>query len=174
MDGFKIAIATKDKELEDLICIGSDLKSFTEVSENSKNEAKTIKSVDILFDTIDNDVKKKSSSMLAKIVIKGEISKNPELTKKLRKLSEWARDRSSDTAYRDVCIAVKEGDNTFQVVYTIKNVFVVDYNEVYGCDGSDESERDRFELHLTQAENNLDNIDILSDWPTDWEWARKG
>jgi|GEM_PF-5940031 hypothetical protein len=170
MEGFKIAIATEDKELEDLICIGTDLSNFDQGAEESKAEAKIIESVDILFDTIDNDVRQKSSSMLTKIVIKGKILKAPALTKKLRKLSEWARDSSSETAYRDICIAVKEGATSFQVVYTLKKVFVVDYQEVYALVENASS----FELHLTQREDSLNEINVLSDWPSDWNWARKG
>lgn len=170
MHGFKIAIATKDKTPEDLISIGRDIIDGGDDSNDA--EASVIKSVDIFFDTTDNDVKQKSGSMLAKVEIKGDIPQDPALMKKFRKLSEWAHDRSAETAYRDLCIAVKSAEDSFQVVYTLKNVFVVDYREIYVYEGGEET--DRFELRMTQRENNMDKIEILSDWPADWEWARKG
>lgn len=170
MKGFKIAIATKDKDLEDLIVIGTDITGDDHGSESDKSEASMIESVDVFFDTVDNDVKTKQDSMLAKVTIKGKITDTPALTKKLRKLSEWAYDYNSETIYRDICIAVKASGTDFQVVYTLKSVFVVDYKELYGV-GKD---MDRFELRLTQRENHMDEIEILSDWPADWEWARKG
>lgn len=170
MHGFKIVIATQDKSQEDLISLGKDIISSEQGDENAVDETSIIKTVDILFDTVDNDVKMKSGSMLAKIKIQGTIPQEPALMKKFRKLSEWAHDRSAETSYRDICIAVKSAENIFQVVYTLKNVFVVDYQETYNLG----QENDFFELSLTQKENNMDKIDILSDWPSDWNWARKG
>ncbi len=170
MHGFKIAIATKDKAPEDLISMGTDIIAISESRESDDAEGSVIEYVDIFFDTTDNNVKQKSGSMLAKVEIRGKIPQAPELMKKFRKLSEWAHDRSAETTYRDICIAVKASDTSYQVVYTLKNVFVVDYREVYEANEGN----DRFELRLTQRENNMDKIDIVSDWPTDWEWARKG
>ena len=175
MKGFKIAIATKDKAPEDLILIGKDIEDKYDADDLNSDEEATIEKIDIFFDTIDDNVKKKSGGMLAKIEIKGKIPKNPEFMKKFRKLSEWTRDNSSETQYRDICIGVKSDKDRFQVVYSIKNVFVVDYREVYVIDDKNTDENyDRFELYLTQEQNNMDKIDIVSDWPTDWEWARKG
>ena len=171
MHGFKIAIATKDKAPEDLISIGTDIINNGNESD-SDEEASIIDYVDIFFNTTDDKVKQKSGSMLAKVEIRGKIRQAPELMKKFRKLSEWAHDRSSDTQYRDICIGVKSANDKFQVVYTLKNVFVVDYREIYTDKSEDGS--DRFELRMTQRENNMDKIDIVSDWPADWEWARKG
>jgi len=170
MYGFKIAIATRDKAPEDLITIGTDIVAEMRDDESSFDESSIIQSVDIFFDTTDDDVKSKSGSMLAKVEIKGNIEQAPALMKKFRKLGEWARDRSADNAYRDICIAVKSAEDSFQVVYTLKNVFVVDYKEGYKKKEGD----DHFELRLTQRENNMDKIEILSDWPSEWEWARKG
>jgi hypothetical protein len=174
MHGFKIAIATKDGEAGDLISIGTGIGGEDSSAENGANESTVIKTVDISFDTVDNNVKRKSGSMLAKIEIKGEILGGAGLRTKYEKLSEWAHDRSADTAYRDICIAVKADADTFQVVYVIKNVFVVDYKEVYVCDGNENEEKDRFDLSLTQMENNLDKIEILSSWPSDQRFGSKG
>lgn len=169
MHGFKIAIATKDKTPEDLISIGTDIVA-DDAGEND-DEASIIDYVDIFFDTTDNNVKQKSGSMLAKVEIRGKIPQNPLLMKKFRKLSEWAHDQSAESQYRDICIAVKSAKDSFQVVYALKNIFVVDYREIYKS--SSEPGSDRFELRMTQRENNMDKIDIVSDWPSDWEWARK-
>lgn len=175
MQGFKIAIATRDKAPEDLILIGKDVKADYDAENLESDEASIIENVDIFFDTIDDNAKKKSGGMLAKIEIKGKIPKNPELMKKFRKLSEWARDNSSDTQYRNICIGLKSAEDSFQGVYSVKNVFVVDYREVYVLDGNtSEDNYDRFELYLTQEQNNMDKIEILSDWPSEWMWARKG
>ena len=171
MDGFKIAIATKDGELGDLISIGTDLFDPHLDAEGSTDEDSAIESAEIFFDTTDDDVRQKSGSMLAKIEIKGKILKGkPVLMKKLSKLSEWAHDRRAETTYRDICIGVKSGEDSFQVVYVIKNVFVVDYKESYALT----DEQDKFELRLTQRENNLDKIEILSNWPSDQKFGRKG
>ena len=151
-----------------MISIGKDIVDGGD--DGNAAEATVIQAVDIFFDTTDNDVKQKSGSMLAKVEIKGDIPQDPALMKKFRKLSEWAHDRSAETAYRDLCIAVKSAENSFQVVYTLKEIFVVDYKEIYGLGEG----KDHFELRLTQRENNMDKIDVLSDWPAEWEWARKG
>ena len=116
MHGFKIAIATKDKAPEDLITMGTDIIANETQGEMEDAEASIIDYVDIFFDTTDNDVKQKSGSMLAKVEIRGNIPQAPELMKKFRKLSEWAHDRSAETTYRDICIAVKSAENSFQVV----------------------------------------------------------
>ena len=166
MHGFKIAIATKDQTPEDLISIGTD------INEQDNDESSVIESAEIFLDTIDDNVKQKSGSMLAKVTIKGKIPQAPELMKKFRKLSEWARDRK-EAAYRDICIAVKSAEDSFQVVYTLKEVFVVDYKEFYFSTSGSTEAHDRFELKLTQRENNMNKIDVLSDWPSDWEWVRK-
>ena len=177
MNGFKIAIATKDRAPEDLILIGKDIDVQYDPENIIEVEDSVIENVDIFFDTTDDNVEQKSGGMLAKIEIKGKIPNKPELMKKFRKLSEWARDNESDTQYRDICIGIKAAKDSFQCVYSIKSVFVVDYREVYVLDGTkykDKSLYDKFELYLTQEQNNMDKIDILSDWPTDWGWARKG
>ena len=75
MDGFKIAIATKDGELGDLISIGTDLSDPHSDAEGSTDEDSAIESAEIFFDTTDDDVRQKSGSMLAKIEIKGKILK---------------------------------------------------------------------------------------------------
>lgn len=174
MNGFKIVIATKEREPEDLILIGQDIDAQYDPESQETDEPTIIEHVEIFLDTIDDNVKKKSGGMLAKIVIKGTIPQNPALMKKFRKLSEWARDNDG-TQYRDICIGIRSDKATFQSVYSVKNVFVVDYREVYVLDGKkDEGNATRFELYLTQEQNNLQEIDILSDWPADWEWARKG
>ena len=172
MDGFKIAIATKDGDQGDLISIGTDIAGTNQETAGGEEEATMIESVEIFFDTTDNNVKMKSGSMLAKIEIKGKIPKAPAsaLVKKLSKLSEWAHDRSAETTYRDICIGVKAGSDVFQVVYTIKNVFVVDYKEIYALAEG----QNKFELRLTQRENNLDKIEILSSWPSDQRFGSKG
>ena len=171
MHGFKIAIATRDGDQSNLITIGTDIGDNQD--DGSEEEATMIESVEIFFDTTDNNVRQKTGSMLAKIEFKGKIPKAPGLTTKLQQLSEWAHDRSSETSYRDICIAVKAVSDKFQIVYTIKNVFVVDYKEVYVCDGSGGDEKDHFELRLTQKENHLDKIDISRHWPTDGNFGRK-
>lgn len=169
MNGFKIAIATKDKEREDLILMGRDAdpKYNPDVPDMSA-QTSIIESVDIFFNTIDNNAKNKSSGMQAKIEIKGKIPALPELMRTFLKLSEWARDDTYDTQNRNICIGIKAKDDKFQVVYSIKNVFVVNYREIYSKDG------DRYELYLTQEEGNMDKIEILKDWPREWDWARKG
>ena len=175
MMGFMVAIATKNKTKDELILIGTDINAENNETDGN-SEATIINNVDIFFDTIDNNVKQKSGGMLARVTIKGEIlpEAKADIVKKLRKISEWARDRSVETTYRDLCVGVKAAHDRFQVVYVVKNVFVVDYREVYVGDGDHGSSgQDRFELYLTQRENNLDNISVLTDWPKDWEWARK-
>ena len=172
MHGFKIAVATKDKALEDLISFGTDITSSGDDSEQDSDESSVIDSAEIFFDTLDDNVKQKSGSMLARITIAGNVPQNPKFMKKFRKLTEWTRDKTSETQYRDICIAIKSSETAFQVVYTFKEVFVLDYKEIYTSKSGEGS--DRFELKLTQRENNMNKIDILSDWPSDWEWARKG
>lgn len=164
MDGFIIAIATKDKSSEDLITFGME-----ETDNEGINDKALITHFDIFFNTIDKDVKQKSGGMLAKVEIQGKILKAPVLMKKFSKLSEWAHDRRAETTYRNICIGIKSSADAFQAVYTLKNVFVVDYREIYEL----HEDQDRFELRLTQRENNMDKIEIFSDWPNDWEWTRK-
>ena len=170
MNGFKIAIATKDKEREDLILMGTDADPKYDPDVHDKStQTSIIDSVDIFFNTIDNNAKNKSSGMQAKIEIKGKIPGSPELMRTFQKLSEWARDDTYDTQNRNICIGIKANNDRFQVVYSIKNVFVFNYREIYS-----KANDDRFELYLTQEEGNMDKIEIFKDWPSEWDWARKG
>ena len=170
MQEFVIAIATKDKSPDDLILFGH--KDSGRSDDDSAEESTIIERVDIFFDTIDDNVRQKSGSMLAKIAIKGKILGG--LTAKFRKLSEWAYDRKAETQYRNICIGMRDANNQFHCVYSFKRVFVVDYREVYVLDEKNtEEDYDRFELYLTQEQGKMDLINILSDWPEDWNWVYK-
>lgn len=159
---FMLAIATEDKAPEDLILIGRDPNDANE----DHAEDDTIEQVEIFFDTIDDNALQRSDNMLAKVQIVGKISENSDFMSKLRKLSDWARDRSSETTYRNICIGIKASSNKFQMVYSMKKMFVVDYKENYGSDN-------KFTLNLTQRANNLNKIETSSDWTPDWEWVRQ-
>ncbi|MDO5296539.1 MAG: hypothetical protein Q4F00_07910 [bacterium] len=173
MKGFKIAVATSDKA--DVILFGKDIKPEFDTGVVVDEEKSLIESVEVFLDTIDDNVMQKSGGMLAKIVIKGKIPENRELASKFKKFSEWARDNSSESQNRDICIGIKADDNNFQCVYYIKKVFVVDYREVYVLDGAKkDGAYDRFELYLTQVQDNMDKFEIFGDWPSEFDGVRKG
>ncbi len=163
---FMLAIATEDRAPEDLILIGKDPNDANQ--DNAEDD--TIEDVEIFFDTIDENALQRSDNMLAKVQIVGKIAEDNdfEFMRKLRKLSDWARDHSAETTYRNVCIGIKGSSNKFQMVYTMKKMFVVDYKENYG-----NGKKNVFTLNLTQRANNLNKIETGSDWPQEWDWVRQ-
>ena len=171
MKGIKIAIGTQDQDRDSLIVIGKDISAEFDAAMVDSVEASVIKSVEVFLDTVDDNVRHKSGSMVAKIIIKGEIPTKSVFRNKFRKLSEWSRDGGEDTQYRNICIGIRDADKSFMCVYSISRVFVVDYREKYLTDDNIKSE---FELYLNQEQDNLDKIFIDNDWPKAWDWARKG
>lgn len=120
------------------------------------NNQDLIKSVDIFFDTIDDDVRQKASGMLAKITIGGKIDIG--IQSELMKIFEWSKALESDKWYRDLEIVIYEGGTTVRN-YIIPSVFVVDYKEMYRVSGTNAN--DEFELKLTQKQNNFDKIETF-------------
>ena len=135
---------------------GKNIIEFGKIIDGNRDEENVITKVDISFDTTDNDVRKKSNSMLAKLKICGEIKE--EITDKLISLFNWTRDSADDQWYRSVEIEIKKSPTNVVRSYKFEEMFVVDYMEHY----EKENEKCTFELNLTQKENHLDNINTAS------------
>ena len=105
----------------------------------------------VSFDTTSENVQKKSNAILARLFVRGKIDRSTN--ESLMKISEWARDLTDTTTYRTVSLTIKDSETTTLRTYDIPDMFVCDYNEVYG-DPKDEKEATFF-LKLTQRENRL-------------------
>lgn len=118
-------------------------------------EKDIITGIDIVLNTIDDNVRQKSNAMLAQLVMTGKITK--EINDDLIKLFKWSQSAVEDSWYRKLEIEVKSSPEDVMRTYIFENVFVVDYKEIYRTDGT--SDPSKFSVFLTQKENNLNTID---------------
>ena len=146
------------------IKITSENDEVIEIGKEEKpDEQNVITNVEILMDTVENEVSNKSNAMLAKIKIFGEIK--AEIKSELLKLFEWSKASSEEEWYRTLEIKIKIAKDKNYRSYKIAKVFVVDYFEIYkgeslrSKNSNNIEDRDHFELYLTQKENNFDNIE---------------
>jgi hypothetical protein len=119
------------------------------------DEKSTIKKVAIMFDTLDDNVYRKGSGMLARMTIEGAINDNGIDTDQLIGLFNWSKSEESEEQYRTVEVEIWNG-TTRHRVYHFERMFVVDYHEIYssGQSGKDSSQdATKFVLKLTQQEN---------------------
>lgn len=123
------------------------------------NEDKnTIKKVAIMIDTIDDNVYRKGSGMLAHMTIEGDIKDHGTNTDQLIELFNWSKSEESEKQYRTVEVEIW-GSDVRNRVYHFERMFVVDYDEIYcGSKGGSGSSQDatKFVLKLTQRENSFD------------------
>lgn len=120
-------------------------------------EQKIIRSVKIMFDTTDEkNLLQKSSSMLAKITITGDISS--DVKDKLIKIFNWSKDFSNATTYRQVVLTIKSDETTVMRTYEYGNMYVCDYTEEYEGENSG-GVIGTFELKIFQKENSFKSID---------------
>ena len=124
-----------------------------------KNDKNAIKKVDIKFDTIDENVFSKGAGMLLKMTIEGDIKQDGTTTDKLMGLFNWAKSEESEEQYRTVGVEICNGDKR-HLAYEFKNMFVVDYEEIYDASARSQ-ENSKFILKLTQQENNFNDAKIL-------------
>lgn len=134
---------------------GKDVIEIGKIAEENKDEKTIISGIDVMLDTIDENVRQKSNAMLAKLTIYGEI--RLEVTNKLIDLYNWARNSNQNKWYRTVEIEIKSSEEDVVRRYIFEKMFVVDYKESYKKEDND----CHFELVLTQKENNLDNIETF-------------
>lgn len=121
----------------------------------------SVKSVKVEIDTLDNNVSQKSSAMLARITIKGEITENN--SGELTKIFEWSKDFKKATTYRKIKIESQALEDSPTRIYELDQVFVCDYSESFGVtkEGADGgTQRPEFELKLTQFQNNWTGVII--------------
>ena len=120
----------------------------------------TLKLIDIMFDTIENEVMSKSDGMIAKITLTGDIkeveSGKGNNIKQLIGLFDWAKSNESDEIYSKVEVELWSNSARLRC-YVFEEMFVVDYNETYSKDKN----RSEFVLKLNQLENCLDKINTF-------------
>ena len=128
---------------------------------NDTEEKSLITDIKIHLDTINDNVSEKAMGMLAKIAVKGIISNSEAAKKKYIDLFKWSKSLSRNQWYRSLVIkSYVDGTQDVHRTYQFDNVFVVDYIEEYSTTtANNDGKKDRFELYLTQKENNLQNID---------------
>lgn len=126
-------------------------------SDGKKESLGTLTNFEIKFDTIDDDTREKSGAMIARMKIKGKITK--ENRSQVEELSRWARDMNTDTTNRTVLVEMLLNDGMEVHGYKIPNVFVVDYQETHTIDG--EKGTSTYEVSLTQQHNYLDETKIF-------------
>ena len=122
------------------------------------NEDNAIDYAEVVLDTHDNSTQKKSSSLLARMTIQGNITSS--INDSLIKISQWARDLKKETTYRKVTLVIKEDKaGVILRTYEIPDMFVCDYSEIYHTpkEGTD-SEPFQFVLSLNQRENKLEEF----------------
>ena len=123
-----------------------------------KSDKNTIKKVDIIFDTIDENVYSKGAGMLARLTIEGDIKDDGSNMEQVRGLFNWAKSEESEEQYRTVEVEIWN-NTTRHRVYIFERMFVVDYEEIFDSSGSTNSqEATKFILKLTQQENNFEKI----------------
>lgn len=120
----------------------------------------TLKLIDIMFDTIENEVMSKSDGMIAKITLTGDIKEvepgKGNNIKQLIGLFNWAKSNESDEIYRKVEVELWSNKTRLRC-YVFEEMFVVDYNETYSKDKN----KSEFVLKLNQLENCLDKINTF-------------
>lgn len=127
-----------------------------------------ITSAEVAFDTVNDKTQKKSNAILARMTICGnsdtggkDKDRNKKLNKSLIAISEWARDLENETTYRKVTLTVRtDKGNDVLRTYEIPDMFVCDYVERYEIASADGNDRFKFELKLTQLQNELENVHI--------------
>ena len=132
-------------------------------------ELKNVTHFDVLFDTVQDNVRQKSKGIIPKLVIKGKFSSGnaDEVGNKEGKaLFEWSKDFTKDGQNRKVEVDVYLSEDSIYRSYTYEEMFIVDYNEHYTSqkattDGNQASE-DTFELKLSQVENKISTIDTVA------------
>ena len=123
-----------------------------------KRDKNTIKKVDIIFDTIDENVYSKGAGMLARLTIEGDIKDDGSNMEQVMGLFNWAKSEESEEQYRTVEVEIWNS-TTRHRVYNFERMFVVDYEEIFDSSGSTNSqEATKFILKLTQQENNFDKV----------------
>ncbi|BDA10612.1 hypothetical protein E0L01_02560 [Megamonas funiformis] len=147
---YTMTITTKD---------GSEVIEIGKLQEDNKDERTVITGIEFNIDTIDDNVRNKSNAVLAKIKICGELK--DFLTERLMKIFKWSCEYDEEKWYRTIEIEVKTSNGKVIRTYIFTDVFVVDYKEIYKADGNN-AESSRFELYLTQKENNLNKIDTFN------------
>lgn len=137
---------------------GSEILFGHQGVDDDKEVTDTIKKVDIMFDTIDDNVYSKSAGMLARMTIEGDVKTDGENTDQLIALFNWAKSEESEEQYRTVEVEIWN-KTTRHRVYHFERMFVVDYEEIYDKSKKDnnQSEQDatKFILKMTQKENNF-------------------
>ena len=111
-----------------------------------------ITSVDVIFDTPDNNVTGKSADILAHITIEGELESGN--SQPYIELFNWAKDFTSEGQYRKVKISIGDSSDTVCRSYEFERMFVVDYKEKYEK-GKSGGQIGTFALLINQEANNL-------------------
>ena len=148
MNHFEISISSKGSTIE----IGKVGK------ESQEEEGKgSITNVEIFFDTIDNTVRQKNTSMLVDVTVKGLI--NQVTRQSTIDLFNWTKEKDSEKWYRSLEVRIYEDEVKVYRKYKFDNIFIVDYKENFRADGSDGE--GTFELYLRQKENNIKSIETF-------------
>lgn len=121
----------------------------------------SVKSINVSIDTLDDNVTQKSSAMLARIRIVGDIT--PNNSKALSEIFKWSVDFKRASTYREIKIESRGLEDDIPRTYEMDKVFVCDYSEFFGInkEGSGAGEqRPCFELKLTQFQNQWEGVKI--------------
>lgn len=111
-----------------------------------------VESVEVFFDTPDDNVTGKSAGILAHITVNGIIDGHD--SKPYIDLFNWAKDFTSEGQYRKVKISIGDSVDSTYRSYEFERMFVVDYKENY-ISGKDGNQLGKFSLLMNQEANNL-------------------
>ena len=119
-------------------------KSCSPIKFDSEAESKVFESLDILIDTVDENVNDRSTNVLNRVTLKVKIDETTSEQCKL--LMEWALMSKNEDVHRVVQIDIENTRGETVRSFRLEEMFVEDYAERYGK----EDGGDYFELKLIQ------------------------
>ena len=127
-----------------------------DINDDTKNHF--INEVNIIFDTIGDDSREKSTAMIARIDIKGNIER--DINNQLKEIFDWSKDFKKSSTYRKVTIEVYDDEENILRTYSFGNMFVRDYKECYNNNEKGDK-GGTFELNLSQLERSFDSAEVF-------------
>ena len=120
---------------------------------------KYVKGVDYIYDTVGEDLLDKSSDIVVKLNIQGEL--NNDVKSQTKEIAKWALMTKGADVYRDVTIIIEDNDNIIRE-YNLNEAFVVDYFEKTTYKKGENSKSDKmvWELIVAQKGDRLEGVKV--------------
>lgn len=126
-----------------------------DITLDTKGVPDVVKRINIMSDTVEANIKDRSTNILSRITIEGAIKGNPEVKTAYKQLMKWSLTSGDNTVHRTVKIEIKDNNGNVIRYVEVPMVFCEDYFENYA-----EVENDcHYELKLIQKAGYLDKIE---------------